>query len=186
MGQLTTEAGVLVLRQLVLVGQFWRRTAHEDGVAVFVHPRGIARVVESLFQIGRQLHDTTGLTRPPFGTYFLDDPPVFERLDGVARTVDHAHVLIKIGDVEVGLIVVHLTSADEESARRIDAEELVATDSYRLKAHLLTAHQMAVLRKRQVTAKECCIDMAVQGRQLRVTAEHGVQGWHVIDGTLEG
>ena len=47
-GELAAEAGVLVLRQLVLVGQFWRRTAHEDGVAVFVHPRGIACVVEPL------------------------------------------------------------------------------------------------------------------------------------------
>ena len=43
-----------------------------------------------------------------------------------------------------------------------------------------------MLREGQVAAKERSVDVTVDGGQFGVTVQHGVQGGHVVDGSLEG
>lgn len=123
---------------------------------------------------------------PSLGAHLLDEPPEFQWLHGIARTVDHTHVAIQVGHVEVGLVVVHVTSAEEQARRGVNAKELMAADGDGLEAHGLVAHHLAVLGEREVASKEGCIYMTIDGGNLSMAVEHSIEGFHVVDSTFEG
>ena len=62
----------------------------------------------------------------------------------------------------------------------------MATDGDGLKAHGLVAHHLAMVGERQVAAEQGCIDVAIDGGNIRMAVEYGIEGLHVVDGTLEG
>lgn len=117
-------------------------------------------------------------------TDLLDQPPELKRLDSITGAVDHLHVEIEIGDVEVILVIVGLSGTEEEARWGVDAEELMTADGDGVEAHLLMADQVPIGGERQVAAKESCIHMAIDGH-LGMAVKHGIEGVLVIDSALE-
>ena len=62
----------------------------------------------------------------------------------------------------------------------------MSADSNGLEAHGFVAHHLAMLGERQISAKECCVNMAIDGWYLWMSVEHGVECLHVVNSPLEG
>ena len=126
-----------------------------------------------------------GLLRPLIITHFLNQPPELKRLYRIARAVDHVHVAVQVGHIEIMLVIIHLARAEKQTRRRVNTEELMSADGDGFEMLILAAHHLPVLRERQIAAEQRRIDMPVYGH-LRMFGQHRIQCLHVVDRTLEG
>lgn len=182
--QFTAKTPVITQCQQIFVANLLRRALEEYRITILIIPAWPPYLIQLLLEVSGALHHLISLFRPLVIAHLPDQPPELKRLYRIARAVDHLHVGVEISDIEVILVVIGLTGAEEETGGRIDAEELMSADSDSIEPHLLMAHQILVFRKRQVPAKERGIHMAID-RHLGMAVEHGVECVLIINRPLK-